>query len=64
MRFEMSLLSCDDEIGLGRFFRFSQPRARARARARDTERDGWEGRARVADSRFPRERRFCFRLAW
>ena len=31
MRFEMSLLSCDDEIGLGRFFRFSQPRARARA---------------------------------
>ena len=59
MRFEMSLLSCDDEIGLGRFFDFLN-----RARARDTERDGWEGRARVADSRFPRERRFCFRLAW
>ena len=45
MRFEMSLLSCDDEIGLGRFFRFSQPRARARARHR-TRRLGRESSRR------------------
>ena len=46
MRFEMSLLSCDDEIGLGRFFRFSQ-RARARARARHrTRRSGRESSRR------------------
>ena len=33
MRFEMCLFCLrDDEIGLGRFFRFSQPRARHRTR--------------------------------
>ena len=46
MRFEMCLFCLrDDEIGLGRFFRFSQPRARARARHR-TRRSGRESSRR------------------
>ena len=40
MRFEMCLFCLrDDEIGLGRFFRFSQPRARARHRTRRSGRE-------------------------
>ena len=46
MRFEMCLFCLrDDEIGLGSFFRFSQPRARARARHR-TRRSGMESSRR------------------